>query len=244
MALRLILMGVVAGMGMSLPNPDDVVGWCGAAASWVDARFLGLEEPTPPVETDVVLMDETTPAETPAQMPSDEQFNAVMSDMATAFAKEMTPATTEPSVVRIVEAPAAPPVEVIPPAKPAKAAEPANEEKVAVIDPDATFNLVMNETVGAFKADLATLPHDEPAEVVATAEAVETPTIDPLPLEAPAAQVASTTDATASTPASEPSKEVQEGHPDRLEHAMRLTREAVFAWASLIHGPAVVTIPH
>jgi hypothetical protein len=30
----------------------------------------------------------------------------------------------------------------------------------------------------------------------------------------------------------------------RLSRAVRLTREAVFAWASLLHGPAVVTIAH
>jgi hypothetical protein len=53
------------------------------------------------------------------------------------------------------------------------------------------------------------------------------------PIPAPAYQVV------ASAPA--PRNEVPSTGA-RLTHAMRLTREAVFAWANLLHGPAVVTI--
>jgi hypothetical protein len=53
------------------------------------------------------------------------------------------------------------------------------------------------------------------------------------PIPAPAHQVV------ASAPA--PRNEVPSTGA-RLTHAMRLTREAVFAWANLLHGPVVVTI--
>jgi|GEM_PF-5991523 len=233
MALRLILMGVVAGMGMNLPTHDDVASWRRAVECWVNARFDDWDSRMPVDGSafrfgrEAVASAEAVPALT---VPLDDQFNAVVADMTAAFAKEMAPAVVVESPALVVEAPRLTPVqETLPLEAPA---EPMRTEREGQANEDVAFQAVMDQTVGGFVADLAAhrpLVSKGDASVAAVK-----------PRESDSAEGPARVSAVTKK-SSTPSRGTQV-EEDQFSHAMRLTREAVFAWAGLLHGPAVVTI--
>jgi hypothetical protein len=204
----------------------------------------------------IALPTEPAADDSPESPVTELAFDDVMVETTLAFAADLAEQGTEataPSALAAMENLAS----ALEAGDPAPAAAPAPIS-------DAVFETVMNETASAFAAEAAletlmtevglfdTVAPAAPAQVAvvdreASAEVVE----DLYPGEAyalnrlsdglsesPAPTVVASA---APTPAAAPAPA---GRADRWTHAVRLTREAVYAWASLLHGPAVVTIAH
>ncbi len=238
MALRLMLMGVVAGMGFSLPTQDDVTGWSRSAECWINARFDDWDAKMPVDDSAFVFAkDAVVPADAvPAQpIVSDKQFNAIVSEMAVTFAKETAPVVVGESKTLLVEGPVVTPtVETAPTAAPVApaAVEVATTPVVETAQVDQAFASAMDKTIETFAAELVAPHVVKPTEETFTS-VVEQMVADFTPTPLRVADVPA---------ASAPAAEVQTEEEGRFAHAMRLTREAVFAWAGLLHGPAVVAI--
>jgi hypothetical protein len=80
MALRMLLVGLVIGLGFELPSGDEVATWAHAGVAWVQARVDGLLGPEAVAE---------------ARPGADAEFAAIVDDMALAFAAETKPAAAE-----------------------------------------------------------------------------------------------------------------------------------------------------
>ena len=180
MALRLFLVSMVAGMGLSLPTARDLESWNSQAhAYWM----AGIE-----------------------------QWDALMPSGVRAFAEDARPA---PQIV--VAGPRIEPIE-------ASIAEPDDTPLIA----DIQFEAIVEVMASRFSNDLApltTLVAEAPPALPTTA-AVEL-------LELP-------TDVFASD---EPTTEVATARPanlDGLGNAVRLTKEALTAWASVLGRPTAV----
>jgi hypothetical protein len=99
-------------------------------------------------------------------------------------------------------------------------------------DPGVAFALALNREAEGL--DLAPVGDESEAGIAfALALNRESEGLDPLPAVESVRAVSPMSEAVG--PA---------GPASRLAQAVRLTREAVAAWASLLHGPAVVTIGH
>lgn len=75
MALRVVLVGLVVGLGVDLPSGEEVSGWVRAGGAWVRARIDGLAGPE--------VVAEVRPT-------ADAEFAAVVDEMATAFAADLS----------------------------------------------------------------------------------------------------------------------------------------------------------
>ncbi len=188
MALRCLLVSLVASLGFELPSGQAVTAWTTSGGDWISARtvdlsaigaeasgWLGSNDPTMKPRTEVLV---ATPAPSPtgndeSSPPStDLAFASINDGMARAFADDSQTALAEPVPVALAqEGSPATPVEVLP--------QPAADSLAL-----------------AFPA-LATAATDEEGD-----------------------------DSAASPPAS----------VDRLSSAVRLTRDAVEAWASLVQS--------
>lgn len=210
----------------------------------------------------IALPTEPAAGDAPEAHVSELAFDDVMDETTLAFAADLNdpdqPAAkaAEPSPLDIMEnlAVAQAAVETIP----MVAAAPIS---------DRVFETVMNETASAFAAEIALetmmtevglfdrVAPAAPAQAVAVAREVASENDEDLyPGEAYALNrlsdglgrtTAPTTAAAIEAPAPAPAADLEPPRrSDRLTQAVRLTREAVYAWASLLHGPAVVTIAH
>lgn len=120
--------------------------------------------------------------------------------------------------------------------------------EVAGQDRDGDFETVVDEMVAAFARDQVA-PATAEVKVVVTV-----PAYDPLEvgddfypgiayaLNREAEGLTAATPSTPSPMVAAPDREPTAAPEQRLTHALRLTREAVNAWAKLLHGPAIVTI--
>lgn len=188
MALRCLLVSLVASLGFELPSGQDVTAWTTSGGDWISARtvdlsalgaeasgWLGINDPTMKPRTEVLV---ATPAPSPtgndesASPSTDLAFDSINEGMARAFADDSETA--------------------------------------------------LAETVPVALAQEAT-----PATSV---EILRQPAADSLALAFPAPATAATDeegdDSVTSTPAP----------VDRLSSAVRLTRDAVEAWASLVQS--------
>lgn len=295
MALRLVLVSVVAGMGLVLPNAGDISGWAHSTQRWLNGRMAELDARASIDDTafvyDAVAVEaareaqskistsrpalalakvveeieneqarkasaepEPAPAPAPASAPiaaplvvaapaatvevaDDRAFDAVVDTMVADFAadSDLLAAREAEAFGPPFEAPQVEPTPVV------IAAEPA-----PIPEDDRAFDALVNEMAAAFSADAETLAVRE-REAVAPKFALIEIGDDLYPgvayalnrqaegLEIMAAAPAPVAVAPGPAPAT--------GNPeDRLAHAVHLTRQAVFAWVSLLHGPAVVTI--
>jgi hypothetical protein len=231
MGLRLILVSVVAGLGLSLPNGDDLDAWSLRVRDWMVEKLAEWDAPEPGeggasiFEADALESTTTEPAPATPSIraePTGAGFDAVQEEMLAGFAADSTPIS--------------PASEGLP-----------DENTVATINaskPEPDFDGIQEEIVAGFLADL--VPDALAAEAAPAAA-------KPEPAEAP-------------KPASlEDSDELYAGLADRLNReaegigaepvtaavaprseqwaqALRLTREAAFAWANLLNAPAVVSI--
>jgi hypothetical protein len=195
MALRLVLVSAVAGLGLSLPSGDDLSAWALRARNWMNTR---LAEWDPPIGNE---------------------------EGAFVFAAEAAePTPTEPT--------------------PTQATAPSSSAaRAAAID--SVFDAVQDEIAASFAADLTPVepaPKALLAEAETTAAPVEAPEFDPMEVGDdlyPGLAFALNREAEGiviAPPAPAASRSEQ------WAQAIRLTREAAYAWANLLHGPAVVTI--
>lgn len=115
---------------------------------------------------------------------------------------------------------------------------------------DEIFAGIVEEMASSFAKDVEALAAKTKNEPVQTAEApaavpVAAPVAEPVTVSADnATDVALDLNRQAEglTPPAAAAMKSPAPQEDRLSHAMRLTREAVNAWASLLHGPALVTL--
>ena len=274
MVLRLILVGLVGGLGLSAPTQRELDAMSRSAQEWVVARLAEWETETTsehgtsaflvvPADSSqplAVLAPAPTPATTPTLV-SDNDFGLVLDDTVAMFAQdELASATREmdelvksddqlpmvdPSQALAIDLPAAPvAIASEDMASPDLALEgPAQEEVTEIApaevaaaeapnDPDQIFEGVIEEVVLSFDLDTSTLASteanssDQPLEIsedLYEGEAYALNQIsDGIEDSIPSADKANPTE-------------------DQLTQAVRLTRQAVFAWASLLHGPAVVS---
>jgi len=111
---------------------------------------------------------------------------------------------------------------------------------------DEIFAGIVEETAASFAKDVEALAAKTKSEPVQTAEApAAVPVAEPVAVSADNAKDVAldlNRQAEGLTPAAAAAMKAPAPQEDRLSHAMRLTREAVNAWASLLHGPALVTL--
>jgi hypothetical protein len=299
MVLRLVLVGLVAGLGFSLPTRQDLETLGRSARAWVDETladrissppteatpfvFAADEARPTPTETETAPTTVATPVQEPAKAPAEVvDVDSDLAELVEAFADETTPAET-PDVdlkpLQIAESPTMPeiptaldaPLLAAPTEPVAEIAEsaPAPIDTLAAIDdeyeseteiteitvaetidPDRDFASVVEQMASAFASDLAVMEAIEAeAEMNAlaqTSEPVESiemsESADLYPGLAYALNLEAEGLNLPASDAPETSADAQHSPTDRLSHAVRLTREAVFAWANLLHGPAVVAI--
>jgi hypothetical protein len=229
MVFRLVLMGAVAGMGLSLPSRADVEGWGRRARTWVEAA-VGLVDPGG-------AADDGRPAAAPeAVTVTDEEFAAVLDEVVGRFAEDAAEDETSEAAGAV-------------------------ETARADAGTDGSFDAAMDQVVSEFATDLAATAaarndreFDAVVDGMASAFAEDAKALaaraeeDRPVLAGPATVEVAAAPAPAPAPAAATSDKSETPAPglarpeDRLTNAVRLTRDAVFAWARLLHGPAVVTI--
>jgi hypothetical protein len=285
MALRLVLVGVVAGLGLTLPSGARLAAWRDSAQSWVNARLADWDASMPAGEdafvvvTDSPLPSSDTPsgpptiaaadrAGTSALTPVSEQPEPPTAPVVAAADDDAIPsAPTEPTGMddsemgspsttseaqAAIQVPADTPfdaallavVDAFGHDGPSPAAEaPAPGEPLDVGDdlyPGVAYAL-NREAEGLHLTDAAR-PAKAAHEIAETANEEMAYVLN---TEADGLDVAGET-AVASTsddpvPAPGCTAEVTDTGA-RLSRAVSLTREAVSAWASLLHGPAGVSL--
>lgn len=249
MVLRLILVSLVAGLSFDMPTRRDLDTMARSAQHWVKTRLAEWDPQAPSDYETYVLVTDPAPTTLPAAAPApvtvpDDEFASVLNDNVALFAQDELAGTTremdqfvkssdqlaavEPSKSFAIDLPTEPAMAVseewiatditeIAFEGWAEEATPSNPVDAAVADPvpqlDLAFEGVIEETVINFALDATTLAKSERSS---DNDSLEVESI-------PSAIETSRTE-------------------NRLTNAVRLTREAVVAWASLLHGPAVVTI--
>ncbi|AGA30747.1 hypothetical protein Sinac_6673 [Singulisphaera acidiphila DSM 18658] len=276
MVLRLILVGLVAGLGLSMPSRRDLDTMTRSAQHWVNDHLAEWDTPTlsdPGAFVLVVDPAETSPllaAPASACAPtliSDEEFAGVLNDSVASFAQDALAGTTremdqfvknsdqlaalelsrslaidlpsepaaladdEPNRVDLTELAFEGWAEETTPSKPVELADSNVTDSL-----DLVFEGVIEDTVTRFDQDASML-----AATVRGLNADQTFGVnEDLDTDEIYASNRSSDGIQGSNSAAAADEAVRS--ENRLTNAVRLTREAVVAWASLIHGPAVVTI--
>jgi hypothetical protein len=264
MVLRLILVGLVAGLGLSLPTRRDMDTMARSAQHWMNDRLADWDPQTASGRGSSVFVVEpagTTLASAPRAPVSHRVFADVLGE-AVALSAQDEPAgkarepeqlvkgrdeiaVSETSKALAIDLPTEPVLlsadESI---MTGLAFDPPSEETaedltvdVAVLEEstsrDLAFEGVLDETVISFALDASTL-----------AKADETPNRGPLEIDENlyAGEAYALNRVSDGVQVSVPARDETGKNENPLTNAVRLTREAVVAWASLLHGPAVVTI--
>lgn len=276
MVLRLLLVGLVAGLGLSLPSRSDFDTMARSAQHWMNDRLAEWDTHTSSDQGTYVFVVEPTPTPAPfaaadptslvvaTPVPdSDEGFADALGESVASFAQDELAArtrATDPVVKSLAELVPSDPASLLAislPTGPAFApngdlttpelAFGASSEQTgrdlsadvvarkSIDQPDSSFEVALEETVVSFTRD---------ALFLGLARADQTPRGEPLEIDgdlyAGEAYALNRLSDGISTPV--PPDDAAGKNPNRLTNAVRLTREAVFAWASLLHGPAIVTI--
>ena len=190
-------------------------------------------EPMPLEEQEIQVANESIPTAAPIAVNLDDAFHVALTETLATFAAEI-PAPT--AIIAVLEDD----VEVVD--------EP--EVEVALEFRRSTEGLCVLDDLTVRPVPIA------PREVVTEVPVVDTDTeladeFDPIAVfgpepdwnvvASPSVSASAVTETVATTPASAP---IAEAEVDPLARAVRLTREAAYAWASLLTGPAVVTPSH
>jgi hypothetical protein len=113
MALRLLLVGLVIGMGVELPSGDEVASWAHAGRAWIQARVDGLLGPDalaevrPDPDAEFAAIVDDMALAFAAEPKPDVAFTAIVDDMATSFAADLArvePPKVEPAPRRLAAA--------------------------------------------------------------------------------------------------------------------------------------------
>jgi hypothetical protein len=259
MVLRLVLVSIVASLGVTPPAEGEVAGWSRAVQTWLDARLAGWSEAEPVLESagvpsggalgadfDVAALElelelmaafaappaaavvTAAPVED-ERSGEDGDFLAVVEEMVADFTQveieetTITPADQEP-------APVVPPVAVADEAEVWSREAEIIEDELAVVAPSAIVAAPPMAVLPAGEDEMLGDALD--FLLVETAEArlrAQTSTA-PAPVED-----ADQTCPTVAPPAA--------GAGNPLRDAVRLTRDAVYAWLNLLQSSALVTVP-
>jgi hypothetical protein len=250
MFLRFLLVSAVTCLGVDLPAWRQAASDVRTGCTWCHQQLLAAAQAVTPTPTPDPAPTPAAPEVKLAERTEDETPMPVGTDAFVADAAPPMPVGPDAFV-------SLPPTTPAPEATPAPAPAPEPTPIVATVDPDAAFQVVMNETLSDFAADLAggaTVPTatalaDLDAPPAAPAPEPATPAEDIYPglafaLNREADGLADapfdppTPEAIAHrepepTPAEEPARGA------RLAAAMRLTGQAVHAWMSLLQAPSV-----
>lgn len=294
MGLRMILVGVVACLGLTMPTGEQIESCKVSAQTWMNARIAEWDAPLPADENAFVLVAEPTATDadeaTPASgTPALETPNATAAPVtaATETPTDSRPAAKPVSTIAsndLADGLAAPTVPMafeetdLTPATASPAPEPTAS--------DAGFDAAQNDVLSAFERDrpeaaapVALAPAFEPIEVgenldtgvayalnhaaeglsITGTAGVPHPSTRFEPMEngedlysgvaydlnrgAEGLETAAPT-VTSRVTLAQNGQTNAPGSTNRLTHAVRLTRDAMNAWANLLHGPAVVLITH
>jgi hypothetical protein len=258
MMLRVVLVGIVAGLGISPPSENELTGWTRSVQTWLDAGFLAFNA------EDLTGEDEGA-GEVAVEAPT---------------AKDVAPEASTPAPVKVAmplsdaddlseddDQPAAPIAAID---EDEEATAPTGDAAAAEA---VAFDAVIDEMVADFSRaeirprptadDLAGLDFDDAMELVAEAIAnvPAQPRADPetkgdQPLEIDDElypgeayvlnrEADGLPDPAQVSPEGESEDAAGHASADRqLNHAVRLTRDAVYAWINLLQSPAIVTISH
>jgi hypothetical protein len=302
MTLRLFLVGLVAGLGVTFPNAEQWASWRGSAQGWVSARVAEWDARVSADDGEFVVIDEppargdATPrspdgvrGEGEAEVVADcDRLAEMVRDDAAGLDIPIAPvgpfdnevaaagvdAAFEEAEAAVLLGFSAAAAEVATRDEPVPSAAVAPR---ATVPDDAAFCYAQESVVEAFAADRA---RPEPLDVGddlypglayalnRSADGLNPVLCDPTAVAVAAARVRSFEPPDAPTPpdagtvfalalnresegldlpASSPALVEAPPPPrqgERLTQAVRLTREAVYAWANLLHGPAVVTLAH
>ncbi|SIO64718.1 hypothetical protein SAMN05444166_7379 [Singulisphaera sp. GP187] len=271
MVLRLILVSLVAGLSFDMPTRCELDTMARTAQHWVNTRLAEWESQTQSDDESYVLVADPaqpslpTAAATPTPAPvSDVDFTAALNETVALFAQDSLAAQTremdqfvknsdqlaavEPSKSLAIDLPTEPaaviaedPIstDITELAFEGWAEESALNHPVDVVTSNPTpqldlaFEGVIEETVIQFALDASTIAKSEPDSSDNSLDLDAA-----LPISEPLALNQATGEIQESTPSDDETGRAE----NRLTNAVRLTREAVVAWASLLHGPAVVTI--
>lgn len=299
MGLRLILVGVVAGLGLSLPSRQQIEVWRGSAQGWVCARFAERDARMPVDENAFVLIAEPAASEDSAPPIAAAHLPA---SLASAESKTTLPVTEAPQTA-IDTSPAELARGLDAPTPPTDENAPEIASAAILIVSDASFDAAQAALITAFTLDVQASKTVDVAASRPTVVENQVPAVDETDLDFTKAQAAFITSfvsdeqerllaSSSEELKKESNREVRElkcfeplfvsdflyegvayalnkdaeglnpqnplGPPaatisfevrsspqvGSLTQAVRLTREAVHAWANLLHGPAVVTLAH
>lgn len=287
MALRLILVGAVAGLGLSLPPKVRVQAWLHSTQAWVNARLAEWDAQMPADESAFVVIADPIPPTGDAPEPAPTTAPVLTDTPApptTARADAADPAPAPGAATAATADPAELAAGLDVPTVPMALDDPDDEPAaLAAVSPkslDSAFDAAQAGVVASFAGDRPALaaavaanpaPRFEPLAVgddlypglayalnrdaeglhLPPAPARRSPRFEPLAVGDdlyPGLAYALNRDAEGlalpAKPAPRPASGRVFGGDTRLTQAVRLTREAVAAWANLLHGPAVVTIAH
>ena len=303
MGVRLILVSVVAGLGLTLPTAKQMTSLKDSAQSWVNARLAEYDARMPADEKAFIYVADAAPVpeskpEPVASTATEAPTVAPATDTNAVPKTSAAPATITPATPEVlatgIDTPTAPmnldEIEIV-------SATPVIDTVSKVEDLDIAFNEAQVQTLTNFAADMMTIVGLEDAMPTIESKpdpvvAVQPPMTDlnetdevqegltylfqPEPQTVPARAEAEAASAEISALVvgddlysgiafslnrgseglnslldaelpHERSAVVQfesPGSGSTLSQAVKLTREAVYAWANLLHAPAVVTISH
>ncbi len=110
MALRLLLVGLVIGLGVELPSGDELAAWAQVGTAWVEARVEGLLGPAavaenrPDADAEFAAIVDGMATSFAADTRFDAAFSAIVDNMACAFIGDLarlTPANVEPAPQKV-----------------------------------------------------------------------------------------------------------------------------------------------
>jgi hypothetical protein len=189
MALRFLLVGLVASMGFEMPSARDVESWTRSGRNWVEARLS--------------------------------DANSLRLEVARVLDRASDCERAEPPA-------------------------PAPEVEVASIRDDLTFDAVVDGMARDFVVDLASIKEPGPVdEAIAIVEPFRempeaTPTPTPSRPESPAIEtVVAAPSEPVEGPATVPAAAPTSSRIEKISTALRLTRQAMSAWAALMEPPIV-----
>ncbi|WP_406696619.1 hypothetical protein V5E97_37105 [Singulisphaera sp. Ch08] len=243
MVLRLILVSLVAGLGCDMPTRHELDTMAQSAQQWVNTRLADWDFQTTSDDESYVLIADpaqtTLPPAAPAPAPvSDNDFAGVLAENVALFAQDELASSTR-EMDQFVK----------------------NGDQLATVDsskslaidlPTAPADMVIDESIPtditeiAFEGWNQESTESHPGEVVSSTPAHQLDlAFDGVIEETITSFAVDAATLAASTPSPDNDSfetDVRGKAENRLTNAVRLTREAVVAWASLLHGPAVVTI--
>ncbi|MFO0950381.1 MAG: hypothetical protein U0835_04380 [Isosphaeraceae bacterium] len=252
MALRLVLVSAVASLGLTLPTGGQVLGWKESAQMWVSSKLAEWDAQMPVDERAFAPADSSPPA-AGTQLAGPTSPASPKHDLETCYVDEATDAWMSLLSGRSHDHLSERPVL-------AAAPEPAVETSaVVVFEPiEPTEDLYAGVAYALNRdAEGLNLPRFLPVAARPAPKPRPTPTFEPIEVGDdlyPGVAYALNRGAEglnleagipsqrASSVAHSPTRQKPAPGGSRFSVAVRLTREAMIAWASVLHGPAVVTI--